>query len=292
MKRAPFSPVSFLLPALILCVLCAPPLLPSALSPSLSAPESVARPKIFSIAFVRFKAANLDNSSAFYDGLLGLRPYSAECRDAPGPCYRVNETQHLELTKAAPGKAGSFLEAIGLRVENVEQLQRCHLLIFLEYLLVLGGPDQIDTSHQVSHSLIHAGFVVKERSLMDNFYKDILGFRAYWHGGMKDDKDDWAALQVPDGTDWLEYILNISPTADKHTLGVMNHIALGVPDIKAAKAQLIKNGWKPGEEPKMGRDGKWQLNLYDPDDTRVEFMEFKPVEKPCCSEFTGPHPKP
>jgi len=73
---------------------------------------------------------------------------------------------------------------------------------------------------------------------------------------------------------------------------VMNHIALGVPDIKATKQQLIKNGWKPGEEPKIGRGGKWQLNLYDPDDTRVEFMEFTPTQKPCCSEFTGPHPGP
>ncbi|HEV1994841.1 MAG TPA: VOC family protein [Candidatus Acidoferrum sp.] len=140
--------------------------------------------------------------------------------------------------------------------------------------------------------LIHAGFVVRDRAVEDHFYKDILGFRPYWHGGMKDDKDDWVAMQVPDGTDWVEYMLNISPDADKHTLGVMNHIALGVPDIQAAKAQLIKNGWKPGEEPKMGRDGKWQLNLYDPDDTRVEFMEFTPKEKPCCSEFTGPHPGP
>jgi hypothetical protein len=49
---------------------------------------------------------------------------------------------------------------------------------------------------------------------------------------------------------------------------------------------------KVGEEPKMGRDGKWQLNLYDPDQTRVELMEFAPVEKPCCSEYTGSHPKP
>jgi hypothetical protein len=63
-------------------------------------------------------------------------------------------------------------------------------------------------------------------------------------------------------------------------------------DIKTAKQQLVKNGWKPTEEPKVGRDGKWQLNLYDPDDTRTEFMEFKPAEKPCCSPFTGPHPGP
>jgi len=140
--------------------------------------------------------------------------------------------------------------------------------------------------------LIHAGFIVQDRTAMEHFYKDILGFRPYWHGGMKADKDDWVALQVPDGTDWVEFMLNIPADASKHTLGVMNHIALGVPDIHAVQKQLLTNGMTLTEEPKLGRDGKWQLNVYDPDDTRVEFMEFTPVEKPCCSEFTGPHPKP
>jgi len=40
----------------------------------------------------------------------------------------------------------------------------------------------------------------------------------------------------------------------------------------------------------MGRDGKRQLNVFDPDLTRIELMEFKPAEKPCCSDFTAPHP--
>jgi hypothetical protein len=44
------------------------------------------------------------------------------------------------------------------------------------------------------------------------------------------------------------------------------------------------------EKPKIGRDGKWQLNLFDPDDTRVEFMERKPTDEPCCSPYAGPHP--
>jgi catechol 2,3-dioxygenase-like lactoylglutathione lyase family enzyme len=140
--------------------------------------------------------------------------------------------------------------------------------------------------------LIHAGFVVRDRAAEEHFYKDILGFRPYWHGGMKDDQTDWVSLQVPDGTDWVEFMVNVSPHPDHHTLGVMNHIALGVQDIHAEEAQLRKNGWSGNEQPKIGRDGKWQLNLYDPDDTRVEFMEFKPTEKPCCSEFTGAHPGP
>jgi hypothetical protein len=37
----------------------------------------------------------------------------------------------------------------------------------------------------------------------------------------------------------------------------------------------------------LRRGGKWHLNLYDPDDTRVEFMEFTPVQRP--SDYTGPH---
>jgi catechol 2,3-dioxygenase-like lactoylglutathione lyase family enzyme len=127
---------------------------------------------------------------------------------------------------------------------------------------------------------------------MDYFYKDILGFRLYWHGGMTDDETQWVDMQVPDGTDWIEYMLNIPANADAHTRGVMNHIAIGVPDIHAAAKELEKNGAPLTEQPKVGRDGKWQLNLYDPDQTRVEWMEFSPTEKPCCAEYTGPHPKP
>jgi len=141
--------------------------------------------------------------------------------------------------------------------------------------------------------IIHAGFIVQNRPAMEHFYKDILGFRPYWHGGGKEDGiDNWASFQVPDGSDWIEFMLNVPESADQRLRGIMNHIALGVTDIHAAQEQLRKNGAALTEEPKIGRDGKWQLNLYDPDGTRVEFMEFTPVQKPCCSEFTAPHPKP
>jgi catechol 2,3-dioxygenase-like lactoylglutathione lyase family enzyme len=140
--------------------------------------------------------------------------------------------------------------------------------------------------------IIHAGFIVRDRVATEHFYKDILGFRPYWHGGMKDDQTDWVSLQVPDGTDWLEFMVNVEPDADQHLRGIMNHIAIGVTDIHATQKKLMEAGAKLTEEPQIGRDGKWQLNLYDPDFTRVEFMEFTPVQEPCCSEFTGPHPGP
>ncbi len=152
---------------------------------------------------------------------------------------------------------------------------------------------RVKNSKPISRHIIHVGFIVHDRAAADHFYRDILGFHLYWQGGMQADKTDWVAMQVPDGTDWVEYMLNVKPNADQHTMGVMNHISLGVRDIKEAQAKLESQGWKPhgGEKAQMGRDGKWQLNLYDPDFTRIELMEFKPVQKPCCSEFHGQHPQ-
>jgi hypothetical protein len=72
----------------------------------------------------------------------------------------------------------------------------------------------------------------------------------------------------------------------------MNHFSLGIGDINDAAAGLAKSGWKPTEQEhtQVGRDGKRQLNVWDPDDVRIEFMEFKPAQKPCCSDFTAQHP--
>ena len=144
----------------------------------------------------------------------------------------------------------------------------------------------------VSHRIIHAGFTVRDRTTEDRFYKDLLGFHLYWQGGPQPERTDWVAMQVPDGTDWVEYMLNQPDHLDLHRNGVMDHVSLGVSDMKQAQAMLEAHGWKSSqaEHMQMGKDGKWQLNLYDPDYTRIELMEFRPAQKPCCSEFQGPHP--
>ena len=87
-------------------------------------------------------------------------------------------------------------------------------------------------------------------------------------------------------------MLNQPAHPDLRLMGVMNHISYGVADMKKAQALLESHGWKPheDEQAQMGRDGKWQLNVFDPDLTRVELMEFKNVQKPCCSDFTAPNP--
>jgi len=88
-------------------------------------------------------------------------------------------------------------------------------------------------------------------------------------------------MRVGEGTDWLEYMLNVHNPSPR-TLGVMHHLALGVPSVKTGFETLSARGMHL-EQPKVGRDGKWQLNLYDPNLTRCELMEPTPVETPCCS---------
>jgi hypothetical protein len=65
-----------------------------------------------------------------------------------------------------------------------------------------------------------------------------------------------------------------------------------VPNMEKAVTTLIdEDRESPRHDgPQMGKDGKWQANLYDPDGTRVELMEFQPVTKPCCSAFTAASP--
>jgi catechol 2,3-dioxygenase-like lactoylglutathione lyase family enzyme len=135
---------------------------------------------------------------------------------------------------------------------------------------------------RISSHMIHAGFVVHDRAAEDHLFRDVLGFQLMWHGGMTDDRTDWIDMRVPNGTNWIEYMVNVHHPSVR-TRGVMNHFSLGVRNVHAAYRKILARGYKPPHPPQIGRDGKWQLNLYDPDSTRVELMEFKPVQKPCCS---------
>lgn len=285
---------------------------------SLGPRQNAARPAITGIAYVRIALGDPRTAPEFYWELLHLPVSNHGCPSAAQTCFVVNGGQQVqtlstinlqdtpsgqlaEIAFATPAvdKLRRYLVAKGLSPDMVKVDANGnqhfamldpegHPVSFVQLAQVSAADIPAD---QVGSRLIHTGFVVKDRATEDKFYKDVLGFRRYWQGGMKDGETDWVDMQVPDGTDWLEYMLNVPENADHRLLGVMNHIALGVPDIHAAEQQLAKHGWKPGEQPQIGRDGKWQLNLYDPSQTRVELMDFSPTQKPCCSDYSGPHPK-
>ncbi len=274
--------------------------------------ESTAkRPKITGLAHVAVYVDDVARADAFYGKTLGY------AQDSPTKFY-VNDREAIELEKA-PAEVQDRIAHVAFATDSAQAM--------LEYLKASGVkvPDKVSdgaggakwfavtdpagqgiefieekaragasSAQPVSRQIIHVGFVVRDRVAEEHFYKDILGFRPYWHGGMDPAKTEWVALQVPDGTFWIEEMLGASEHPTKQELGVLNHFSLGVEKIGSVAPGLERNGWKPmGEDqtkPQMGKDGKWQLNIYDPDGTRVEFMEFRPAQKPCCSEFTGPHP--
>jgi|HubBroStandDraft_6_1064221.scaffolds.fasta_scaffold03949_6 catechol 2,3-dioxygenase-like lactoylglutathione lyase family enzyme len=295
----------------------------------LAAQTQPARSKILGIASVRIYSTNVAGARDFYSKTLSPGGQCLWCEEAPRPPLRVllNEDQMISIDASPQPTPSNFVAEVSFAVDDLEELTKYlkaqkikvtvtktptlhidavvkvysslsvtdpegHLITFVRRpSQALLAPTPVVTPSNSLH-IIHAGFIVHDRAATEHFYKDILGFRPYWHGGMKDDETDWVSMQVPDGTDWLEFMVNVSPDADQRLRGIMNHIAIGVTDIHATEQRLEDSGVDITEQPKIGRDGKWQLNLYDPDDTRVEFMEFKPVEKPCCSEFTATHPGP
>ena len=287
------------------------------LAVSLRGQNQLVRPPITGITYVRFWSADAHAAASFYTKTLGLISREAGCPGLVRPCYIVSGYQEISLAEGASGSHANLPAEVAFATADAEGLHRYLQAHNIPVNVVtrdfngtlhfsLQDPEGLpitfvqapahrqftSPANQISARLIHAGLVVPDRAAQDKFYKDILGFHVYWHGGMQEDETNWVDMQVPDGTDWLEYMLNVPANADKHTLGVMNHVALGVPDIHAAEQQLRANGWNGTEQPKIGRDGKWQLNLYDPDGTRIELMEFAPTQKPCCSDYAGPHPKP
>jgi catechol 2,3-dioxygenase-like lactoylglutathione lyase family enzyme len=281
-----------------------------------------ARPKITGIDHVDFYTTDAAGNGHLYETVLGLAsaPPIETGQTArfvvgkqwvgysPAPDAKSsNRMDHVAFTTDDCERLRSYLKANGVQVPStIHKSKDGHRefrvrdpegyeIEFLETAIVEPTKKEgngASAADPISRRIIHAGFVVRDRAAEDHFYKDILGFHLYWYGGMQNDRADWVAMQVPDGTDWVEYMLNIKPDADQRLTGVMNHVSLGVKDIKAAQAKLEARGWKANdrEHAQMGRDGKWQLNIYDPDQTRVELMEFTPAEKPCCSEFQGQHP--
>ncbi len=228
------------------------------------AQSTVARPRILGIDHVSFYTTQPDGAKGVYGGTLGLA--SAEPVESGGLVRYMVGRQWVGYSSAPDPKATDRMDHVAFTTNDI-------------------APAKLADS-AASRRMIHTGFLVHSRDAEDHFYRDLLGFRLYWHGGMQPGETDWVAMQVPDGTDWLEYMLNQTGNPDLRLMGVLNHISLGVVDMKKEQTILESHGWKPhdGEKAQMGKDGKWQLNVFDPDLTRIELMEFKPVERPCCNQ--------
>jgi lactoylglutathione lyase len=287
----------------------------------LSSKASPKRPAIVGVAHIGLKTDDLAAERKFYGTYLGYQePFTLD-KPSGGlmlTYFKVNDHQYIEVFPELKSETEDRLSHIAFETTDAVQLRDYlasqgvkvpeklklgldgnlsfmtkdpdgHNVEFVQYM-----PGSLHSSNfgkylpptRISDHIIHVGVTVQDQTAADHFYKEILEFHETWHGGMKDDRTDWVDMRVPDGTDWVEYMLNVKNPSPK-TLGVMHHLALGVPSVADGYKTLLDRGMTGLQPPKVGRDGKWQLNLYGANLTRTELMEPKPVETPCCSPISG-----
>jgi lactoylglutathione lyase len=235
---------------------------------------------------------------------------------------KINERQYLELFKET-GAGSDRLSHVAVEVDDAEAMRRYlaahgvkvpdtvpkgklrnsnfsitdadgHSLEFVQY-----EPDgwtvrekgKAMPESRIATKMTHAGILVGSLDPALRFYRDLLGFQETWRGSRDEKVLNWVNLKVPDGDDYIEFMLyDQMPAADQR--GTAHHLCLVVPDIEKSRETLgARPGYDRPMEIRTGINRKRQLNLYDPDGTRVELMEPKTVDGRNVPPSKAPPPR-
>ncbi len=282
-----------------------------------------ARPAITGISHMCVYAADMAASDHFYGHVIGAEK-GPDPENPAGTRYYLSPRQFVEVLPLPAEHTISRMNCVAFETADAAGLHaylQAHAVSHLgevqtdtggsrwfkvldtegnevQFVQATGGGGALSQAKPIGTRIIHVGYLVHSKEAEDKFYHDLLGFRPYWYGAMQPGHVDWISLQVPDGHDWMEYMMvgdgSDTPLdhVDARAVGVMNHFSIGVPNMEKAVTTLYaEDRLSPRHDgPQMGKDGKWQANFYDPDGTRVELMEFQPVIAPCCSGFTADSP--
>jgi catechol 2,3-dioxygenase-like lactoylglutathione lyase family enzyme len=158
--------------------------------------------------------------------------------------------------------------------------------------LEMQASGKFEPATRISDRIYHVGFLVGNSQKSIDFYGNVLGFTETWRGGANPKELSWINMKVPDGDDYVEFMLYRDKPGN---FGTRNHISLAVPNIDKAVAELKS---RPAFETysrdltiATGINQKRQVNIYDPDGTRVELMEpFTVTGKPTPSSTAPPPP--
>jgi len=292
--------------AAALCAQPAQPAEPGSAQSGQSEPSG--RPPIIGIARVAFRVSSLEPAREFYGNVLGLLHDGAA---VSGGCvrYHVNDRQEIAIEPGLPADEDERLSYLAFETTSVDEMATylrgrgvtpelheppvaCaspralwtkalwlkdpdgHPVAFVESHRARPASEPIDGA--VSARVLHAGMTIRDADSADKFYKDVLGFSEIWRGGRSEGVTSWINMKVPNGTDYLEYML-VSGPVSRQQRGTLHHVALLVPDIQHA-LETVRERTAVTERdklasPQVGRNNRWQLNLYDPDGTRTELME-------------------
>jgi catechol 2,3-dioxygenase-like lactoylglutathione lyase family enzyme len=270
--------------------------------------QQIKKPPIAGIAFVQLQVRDIKKAAVFYDSLMGyhLVPGETIANNKNHFFYiPVNQRQCIKLEDGLPPGQEERLRCIAFQTADVEALRLYlqskgitvpaavskeekgmlsftvndpdkHPVVFVQYTSNAKNQTQnIIQGNAISKRILHAGLTIANAQAANSFYGDILGFSEIWRGGASDGITSWINMRVPEGTDYLEYMLVNAPVT-RQQLGSLHHIALMVPDMQQAVDTLSIRSQSigyPVAAPRIGRNNRWQLNLFDPDGTRIELME-------------------
>lgn len=286
------------------------------------------RPRITGISHVALYVHDMNKTLAFYKDFLGFeQPYSLTNKD--GSLHltwiKINDRQSLELfpeTEAGSDRlyhvALETDDAIGMRnylaahgvtvpdkvgkgkIGNLNYFIHDpdgHIVEIVQYMpdgwtMLNQGKFMPDT--RISTNMPHAGILVGDLDKAKSFYEGVMGFHEIWRGAKNPAVLSWVHEQIPDGKGFFEFML-YSDLPDPDKRGKYHHFCLEVPDIEKAKAILEARapliGYDKPMEIQIGVNRKRQLNLYDPDGTRVELMELRTIDGKPAPPSTAPPPQ-
>jgi lactoylglutathione lyase len=296
--------------------------------PCLLAAE-VQRPHIFGLSHMALYAHDIEKTRAFYKDFLGFaEPYSLTNKD--GSLHltwiKINDRQTIELF---PEQAADTDRLYHIAVETDDAVAMRDYLVAhgvaapdkvgkgkignLNYFIkdpdghiveiVQYAPDGWTMRSQgkflpdtrISTNVPHMGILVGDLEAAKKFYEGILGCKEIWRGSKNSTTLSWVHEQIPDGKGFLEFML-YSELPDPDKRGKYHHFCLEVQDIEKAKAILEQRasriGYTRALEVQTGINHKRQLNVYDPDGTRVELMETRTVDGIAAPSSTAPPPHP
>lgn len=273
------------------------------------AAQAPTRPAIVGLDHVAFKISDVGAAQTFYGELLGYPVVQPRMAGAP-LLVRVNKRQaivlepglapdvddrlsHIAFATADLAALKTYLDARGVATSGPEG-RTCgrvslraadpdgNVVEFVQEDVIVATPSA-SPYVPLSSRLYHTGVAIRDEARAHTFYREVLGMEEMWRGGADPARTSWVNMRVPDGTDYLEYMLNDTPPT-RRQLGSQHHACLLVPDIQAAweqvRARTPAAARAALQKPRIGRNNKWQLNLFDRDGTRVELMEPFPTRIP------------
>jgi len=299
----------------------------------LLAQEAVKRPKVLGVAHMAVYVKDLDKARRFYEDFLGFgEPFTLPDKTASGvriAFVKVNDYQYFEIFNEADrgegqlnhisfytdnaGQMYAYLKSRGVAVMSDKgsvskgqtgnknfniQDPDGHIVEFVEY-----QPDSWTAREagkfvplsRISDHIMHVGVLVGDLDRSMKFYGDILGFREFWRGSRSPSELNWVNMRVPDGEDYLEFMLySRLPAPDRR--GTAHHASLTIVNADQALVELKQRAAKSGYDREIaiqtGVNRKRQINLYDPDGTRIELMEANTVDGKPAPGSTAPPPHP